>query len=445
MNRALLAIFLLSAPASLYGQPRRIEPGDPAANPSSGSVARRSDDLSQDERQFFEQLRTLFGRFSNADLADAFEMAGAIECSELVTGKGEWKEVAFFNEDRKLGDWYRRSIGEVRIDPSTYTFKGSCSNSQGDVQLTTRYPVEESLQAYNRSRIRFDQIAINENPPVRVVYSPRTRAYMFDLPYLFLASRQGDRSVYTLIPRRLTDRYGYAPEVTDRWECKSVKGDDVTYRFIICRTRTISVERGPRTLPFGASAYFILSDGKEAGSTVKLVFDTNTSDATANTKEADRGATEKPNSAAVTTRLTWEVPRQDANMEALADELRLRFSAQTWTGKIESPQTIASQRFLESTTPPSGVDYCTWNPTGSPSLLARLLSNDPDESVAYSVSFLDKDAQTDASILFQMKTYTGSRLGILRCYFPKTQFAGAVAYSRWLSLVGAHLTLEVRP
>src|SRR5262245_10132269 len=70
--------------------------------------------------KFFDQLRKIFGRFRDADLRRVFDSAGPIPCSELVTDKGEWREVAFFNENRKLGDWYRTTLDEVKSDLAVY-------------------------------------------------------------------------------------------------------------------------------------------------------------------------------------------------------------------------------------------------------------------------------------------------------------------------------------
>src|SRR4051812_37340160 len=64
--------------------------------------------------RFFDQLSSIFGKFRDSDLNRVFQLAEPIRCSELVTGKGEWREVAFFNEKRSLGDWYRESLDEVR-------------------------------------------------------------------------------------------------------------------------------------------------------------------------------------------------------------------------------------------------------------------------------------------------------------------------------------------
>jgi hypothetical protein len=65
--------------------------------------------LSEEERayasKFFDELRTIFGRFRDMDLQRVFLEAQPIQCLELLGRKGEWRPVAFFNEDRNLGDW----------------------------------------------------------------------------------------------------------------------------------------------------------------------------------------------------------------------------------------------------------------------------------------------------------------------------------------------------
>lgn len=51
--------------------------------------------------------------------------------------------------------------------------------------------------------------------------------------------------------------------------------DEVTYQFLICLTRLVFREAGVTTAagaPLGTSAFSILSDGKEALSSVKLTF-----------------------------------------------------------------------------------------------------------------------------------------------------------------------------
>src|ERR1051326_291769 len=70
--------------------------------------------------KFFEDLRKLFGRLQQSELDLAFRRAEAIRCSDLVSQTGEWKQVAFLNDDRKLGDWHYDKIDEVKQDPTKY-------------------------------------------------------------------------------------------------------------------------------------------------------------------------------------------------------------------------------------------------------------------------------------------------------------------------------------
>jgi hypothetical protein len=223
--------------------------------------------------KFFDQLRTIFGTFRDSDLQRVFEDAKPIQCSELAGRKGEWRQVAFFNEDRSLGDWCRQSMEEVKSDLSVFTFTGACSGDQGDLQVATEFPTDETVEAYNQRRISTDDLDIMANDPVKAVVDPKTRAYTFDLPYLFLKSN-APRKVYSFIaPDRNT---AYAREVASRWECKAVSSKDVTYRFLICRVGTVPAVRLPKgekwERSFGSSAYFILSDGTEAHTHVNLTF-----------------------------------------------------------------------------------------------------------------------------------------------------------------------------
>jgi len=82
-------------------------------------------------------------------------------------------------------------------------------------------------------------------------------------------------------------------------------------------------------------------------------------------------------------------------------------------------------------------------------MLRRLLSDDPDKDVSFSISGKDKagslSGPTTASVNFEMKALTGTRIGSLQCYFPRVDSAGDVAYDRWSAVVGNQLKLEVRP
>src|SRR5262249_2335323 len=161
---------------------------------------------------FFIQLRSVFGRFRDSDLDRVFQAAHPIQCSELVNDLGEWRTVAFFNEKRELGDWYRRSFEEVKADLSVFIFKGVCRGERALVQLTTKFPVQESMEAYSKGRVAFDEIAVNVNAPVRAAYDSQSEAYSFDLPYLFLISQENNESLYSLDPPRLAERYRYATD-----------------------------------------------------------------------------------------------------------------------------------------------------------------------------------------------------------------------------------------
>ena len=159
------------------------------------------------DRKFFIQLRGVFGRFRDSDLERVFDQAKPIQCSELVNDEGEWRTVAFFNENRDLGDWYRRNFDEVKTDPAVFIFKGVCRGEHGPVQLATKFPVTETIEAYNQRRIDFDQIAINVNTAVRASYDPPAEAYTFELPYLFLVSEHDGDRLYSLDTSRLVDRF----------------------------------------------------------------------------------------------------------------------------------------------------------------------------------------------------------------------------------------------
>jgi hypothetical protein len=100
--------------------------------------------------------------------------------------------------------------------------------------VTTRFPVDESLRAYRLKQIARSDITVIVNPPVTANFEKQRRAYTFDLPYLFRVSGPNDNPLYALSPRTASDNY--ATDASNRWECKAVNTDDVTYQFLICRT-----------------------------------------------------------------------------------------------------------------------------------------------------------------------------------------------------------------
>ncbi len=225
--------------------------------------------------RFFDQLRAIFGKFRHMDLQRVFQEAEPIECSELIGRKGEWRPVAFFNENRQLGDWCRENLEEVKADLTVYTFRGKCSGGQGSIQVTSEFPTTESVEAFNNRRIELAQVDVMVNDPEEVVLNPSTKAYTFELPYLFLTSQQGSSRLYSFIaPNRNST---YATDVSCRWECKAVSSKDVNYRFLICRTSTVPRGGGSRNRKsepaFGSSAFLILSDGMETHTSVKVLYD----------------------------------------------------------------------------------------------------------------------------------------------------------------------------
>lgn len=252
-----LSLSIMILAASLTAQERRVKTVDEDAYGS----------------KFFEQLRTLFGMFRETELEKAFQDANPIQCSELLGRKGEWRPVAFFNEDRSLGDWFRQTLEEVRSDLVVYTFQGDCMGSR-DVTVTTEFPTSAGIEDYRQQRIDLEQIDVTVNDPVKAALNTRTMAYTFELPYLFETSGGATRKIYSLsAPDR---NAAYASDVTSRWECKAVASKDVTYRFLICRVSTVprrALRRNEKWEPlFGSSAFFILSDGTEAKSSVNLTF-----------------------------------------------------------------------------------------------------------------------------------------------------------------------------
>ena len=399
---------------------------------------------SQYGRRFFIQLKGIFGRFREAVLDRVFDSAVPIQCSELINDKGEWRTVAFFNENRELGDWYRSNLEEVKHDLAVFTFGGVCRGEHGPVQLTTKFPVTESIEAYTQQKIGLEQVEVNGNAPIRAAFDPSTSAYTFDLPYLFLIKQDDSGAdLYSLDPPRLADRQRYATDVIDHWDCKSVTAGSVTYQFLICKTTTLpripSLRNQPQRPSFGASAYFILSDGEEASSNVKLTFnDTNDKE-----HEVEDASVASPSDVQPGT--SWETPDSDEKIvDVLRDDFRIRF-AQNWASRINSAQVLYGRQIssLDSAKPVEGADYCIWL-AGAPGSTNRLLGSG-DDPVQYSITVHDRDDQSSTLIAFDLKTPAGVHLGTLQCYFPRATSATGIDFARWKSIVGDNLLLEVKP
>src|SRR5262249_40870462 len=161
-----------------------------------------------------------------------------------------------------------------------------------------------------------------------------------------------------------------ATEVTNRWECKAVSADDVTYQFLICNTTLVdrqyggggqrNREGGPA---FGSSAYSILSDGREASSSVTLSFGDTTEPANVPPKPRSPEPTRDNPPPAPAVR-TWKSAASQARLNDIGQsEFRLRFKPETWKGRIDKPQTIVEGALSPSTAvSPRGKDYCVWKP-----------------------------------------------------------------------------------
>src|SRR5262249_1880547 len=116
----------------------------------------------------------------------------------------------------------------------------------------------------------------------------------------------------------------------------------------------------------------------------------------------------------------WEVPDSDEKLlDILREEFRIRFSPQTWTGRIGSAQVFSGRQMssLDSAKPAAGADYCVWLPGGSAA--PALLSASPDVGVQYSIAAHDADGQSSTSITFNLVAPDGAHFGSLQCSFPR--------------------------
>jgi hypothetical protein len=371
----------------------------------------------QYDERFFAALRSVFDTFNRTDLQRVFQSAPRIACTELL---GDWRTAAFFSEDNNLERWFYKTFEEVQADLSRYIFQGDCKKESADLDVVSRFPVRDSMDAYNRKEIEFDRIGYKVNAPVKARFDSRAKAYAFELPYLFVTGRNGDNSTYSMMPPNAAAKY--AQEVTNRWECKSVKNAELTYRFLLCRTAI--VPRNPTARNSngesvrGKAAYILLTDGKEARSTTVLSFAT------------DDVATGK--SAATMSKIA-DLSRED---------FLLRFVKPSWESRIASTTVLAGGQFVAAESGASlNGDHCEWRPS-SPA--TSVLVDDSDKTTQYYLTRSDRDGSSPASFQFDARTPANVRLGLLRCAFPGTDSAAALEMTRLLSIFGDHLRIEFR-
>jgi hypothetical protein len=367
------------------------------------------------DARFFQVLKSLFDDFSSADLQRTFQSAPAIQCSELV---GEWRPAAFFNDDRNLERWFHKTFDDVQAELARYRFQSRCATESANVDVTTRFPVRDSVDAYNSRKIEFSKISYQLNAPVPATFDSRSKTYTFALPYLYVLGRRNGENQYSLVPPDGSAKP--TPDVTNQWNCKAVKPPNVTYRFLLCRTiivpRNASVRSQVEAVA-GTSAYVILSDGKEAVSTFTI------------------SAADAPAPASPTKTL-------EKFVELGVRKFRLQFARRSWEDKIDSVMTLAGGKldFPESAKT-SGVDYCEWIPQ-SPA--TANIVNDTDKSLQYLMSLKDREGVSPTAISIEARTAANVRLGTLRCFFPNAQTAIAVDMTQFTSIAGDHISVELR-
>jgi hypothetical protein len=112
---------------------------------------------------------------------------------------------------------------------------------------------------------------VRENESVKASFDRSTNSYKFRLPFLYLDQKLVRQSItfYTLTPP--TSASKPVSDTAEEFRCKGVTDGDLIYRFLLCRTQLFTTKRSVNWEK-GSFAYYILSDGKEASSSVRLNF-----------------------------------------------------------------------------------------------------------------------------------------------------------------------------
>jgi hypothetical protein len=226
------------------------------------------------------------------------------------------------------------------------------------------------------------------------------------------------------------------------FRCKTINDDDLTYRFLLCRTAFVNLnaanskERIPNSP--NSWAYYIFSDGREASSTVNLSF----KDMPTVPKTAEpQSAAPTPAPSADT---QWEAVQPQSRLVDVGDrEFRLRFDPAIWTPRIGKPQLIensAVSPFAVGSTPSRTRDNCVWQPV-APTQANRLLAGIEGETL-FTLGF-QKRGSSGISVSFDADGSAG-RIGSLQCYFPQSQTPADVTVRQWNAIVGSNIVLEVR-
>lgn len=407
--------------------------------------------------KFLDDLKTLFGRLETSELNSAFQRARAIRCSDLLGRSGEWKDVGFLNDNRNLAAWHYEDIDSVKDDPVRFVFSGMCSTDQAALRLATRYPIKESFNQYRKGGIPLSKVAVRDNPPVSVIFDRATNSYTFQLPFLYAEGKSREETTYTLEP----PTSGSRPEagLADEFRCKAISDTDLTYRFLLCRTALVNLnavnskDRMPDS-PNGW-AYYILSDGREASSTVNLSFENAPPAPKAEKPERDAPVAppapaprpSPPRPEPENNVVAWTaVPSQSKLVDVGNSEFRLRFDPAAWTGRIQKPQSI--ERGIISAAAAGSASArtqgnCAWRPA-SPAQANRLLDNATDGEILFTLGF-QKRAASGISVTFDVDSSSNGTVGSLQCYFPQSQTPADVTAGQWNSIVGSNIAIEARP
>jgi hypothetical protein len=186
----------------------------------------------------------------------------------------------------------------------------------------------------------------------------------------------------------------------------------------------------------GNATYQILSDGKEAASSVTLKFgdEVDLKSRVVTTEPPKRAPQSLP-----ARERGWQPASPQAKLVDIGqDEFRLQFNSVTWKDKMSKPQLLINQALSPlSTAPPTSLDreYCAWRPGP----VARF----DQDSAIFSLGF-SKSLKSVTSAIFSIEDLTGARIGTLECRFPRSETPSDVTIQQWQSVVGRHVAIEIR-
>src|SRR5262249_54476476 len=142
---------------------------------------------------------------------------------------------------------------------------------------------------------------------------------------------------------------------------------------------------------------------------------------------------------------TWKTPATESRLFDIGqNEFRLRFRADAWRGKIAEPQMMLDgvlSTLAPSFVPPRGRDYCIWRPR-SAAQANPLLDSSKMDSMVHLLEF-KKDIQAGMSAVFEVQSDSGAQVGVLQCFFPKSQTPADISLSMWRSITVSTIELEV--